>query len=147
MRWVLTSFVLFACDARFSDLRPDEGSLDSGMNVVDGGVDTNRDASRDLEDAALEDAALEDAAPEDAAPEDATPAVTVVATGSFEGRGGYDASGRVTLEHLGGDRYALATSDDFATAPTTRSRRPCSSSAIATRSAPACSRATSASPP
>lgn len=116
MRWVLTSFALFACDARFSDLRPDEGSLDSGTNVVDGGVDTNRDASRDLEDAALEDAAPEDAAPEDAAPEDATPAVTVVATGSFEGRGGYDASGRVTLEHLGGDRYALVTSDDFATA-------------------------------
>lgn len=111
MRWVLTSFALFACDARFSDLRPEEGSLDSGTNVVDGGVDTNRDASRDLEDAALEDAA-----PEDAAPEDATPAVTVVATGSFEGRGGYDASGRVALEHLGGDRYALVTSDDFATA-------------------------------
>ncbi|MCU0673391.1 MAG: hypothetical protein MUE69_11430 [Myxococcota bacterium] len=107
MRWVLTSFVLFACDARFSDLRPEEASLDSGTNGVDAavlpvdasGIDTSQDASRD---------------PEDAATEDATTAV--VATGSFEGRGGYDASGSVTLEHLGGERYALVTSDDFATA-------------------------------
>lgn len=110
MRWVLTTFVLFACDARFSDLRPEEASLDSGTSGVDagglpvdaGGIDTSEDASR----------------PEDAAPADTTTpgAGSIVATGSFEGRGGYDASGRVTLEHLGGDRYALLTSDDFATA-------------------------------
>lgn len=113
MRWVFTSFVLFACDARFSDLRPEEASLDSGTNVVDAarlpvdaGIDTSQDASRDPVDAATDDAAIEDAT---------TPA-TVVATGTFEGRGGYDASGRVTLEHLGGDRYALLTGDDFATA-------------------------------
>lgn len=73
MRWVLTSFALFACDARFSDLRPDEGSLDSGMNVVDGGVDTNRDASRDLEDAALEDAAPEDPRPKTPRPKTPPP--------------------------------------------------------------------------
>lgn len=109
MRWVLTSFVLFGCDARFSDLRSEEASLDAGANVIDAGgaaIDAALEAATDVADASTEDAA---------SPEDASE-VVVVATGAFEGRGGYDASGRVRLEHLGGDRYALVTSDDFATA-------------------------------
>jgi hypothetical protein len=109
MRWVLTSFVLFGCDARFSDLRPEEASLDAGANVIDAGgaaIDAAPDAATDFADAS----------PEDAAPPEDASEVVVVATGAFEGRGGYDAAGRVTLEHLGGDRYALVTSDDFATA-------------------------------
>lgn len=108
MRWVLTSFVLFGCDARFSDLRPEEASLDAGANVIDAGgaaIDAAPEAATDVADASTDDASPEDVSE-----------VAVVANGSFEGRGGYDASGHVTLEHLGGDRYALLTSDDFATA-------------------------------
>ena len=112
MRWIPLGFALFACDASFSDLRPESRDLDAGVGVgldasgVDGGV--ARDADRpDPLDAGFTDAAVADVPPD---------VVTVVAEGSFEGRGGYDASGSVTLAHLGGDRYALVTSEDFSTA-------------------------------
>lgn len=62
--------------------------------------------------------ALVDASPPDdsTSPDAEAPLPTVVREGRWSGRGGYDAAGAVTLEHLGGARYAVVTSDDFATA-------------------------------
>jgi hypothetical protein len=104
MRWILSCVVALGCDAHFSDLSPDEApELDAGaVPTSDAGV-------------ALDAAAVDAFVPE---PPDAgtAPTPTAVASGNFEGRGGYDAAGSVTLEHLGGDRYVLVTSDDFASA-------------------------------
>jgi hypothetical protein len=108
MRWVLWGAVLLGCDARYSDLRPDEARVDAGLDAspatTDASLDT--DAGVALDAAPALDAGLS---------EDGSAAV-VIASGPWEGRGGYDAAGQVTLEHLGGDRYALVTSVDFASA-------------------------------
>ncbi|MCB9618087.1 MAG: hypothetical protein H6724_01405 [Sandaracinus sp.] len=110
MRWVCFGLALFGCEASFTDLRPDDLVVDDAGTPAAPDAQVALDAGIVGEDAAVaSDAGLPS---EDAG----TPVATVVAAGTWEGRGGYDASGGVSLEHLGGDRYALVTSEDFASA-------------------------------
>ncbi len=115
MRHACLLVALLGCEASFDDLRQmsalDAGSPDrDATGAPDGGLDatSDLDASIDLDAGSI-------SAP-DGAFDAAAPAPRVVATGTWEGRGGYDAEGGVTLAHLGGDRYALITGDDFVSA-------------------------------
>lgn len=117
MRSLALTLLLFAfgCEAIFTDLSPPpdgdislDAATDSSVpdsNTADAGPNTgpSTDVGPDMDSGPV--------------PVDAGPSSPVLlGSGTFEGRGGYPASGSVRLEQLAAGEYQVVVSDDFSSA-------------------------------
>lgn len=115
--FLLVALLVGGCDARFIDLRP-ESERPGAPDGVDAGPPAREDGGIDDVDGGggtVDAGGGEDASPPadgGSPPEDTGTGEEVLAVGSLEGRGGYDAAGTVTLSRTA-DGYVLELGDDF----------------------------------